>query len=58
MRTTVLFLDAPKRNHMTTKSADIAATPLRELAAALRGDLIVPGDPHPPTESTHKPGRT
>ena len=30
---------------MTTKSADIATEQYRELAAAVRGDLIVPGDP-------------
>src|ERR1035437_10690227 len=30
---------------MTTTSAGIATTPYEELAAALRGDLIVPGDP-------------
>ena len=30
---------------MTTTSADVATLPYRELAAAVRGDLIVPGDP-------------
>ena len=30
---------------MTTTSADVATMPYHELAAALRGDLIVPGDP-------------
>jgi hypothetical protein len=30
---------------MTTTSAETAATPYEELAAALRGDLITPGDP-------------
>ena len=30
---------------MTTTSAETATTPYEELAAALRGDLITPGDP-------------
>ena len=30
---------------MTTTSADIATKPFHELAGALRGDLIRPGDP-------------
>ena len=30
---------------MTTTSASVATMPYRELAAAVRGDLIVPGDP-------------
>jgi hypothetical protein len=30
---------------VTTTSADVATVPYHELAAAVRGDLIVPGDP-------------
>ena len=30
---------------MTTTSAGLATTPYEELAAAVRGELIVPGDP-------------
>ena len=30
--------------HMTTTSADLAAEVLEQLAGALRGELIVPGD--------------
>ena len=30
---------------MTTTSAEVATAPYEELAAALRGSLIMPGDP-------------
>src|SRR5450755_4153291 len=37
--------DAPEGINMTTTSAETATAPYEELAAALRGDLITPGDP-------------
>src|SRR6266446_6035673 len=37
--------NAPEGGHMTTTSARTGKTPYTELAAGLRGDLIMPGDP-------------
>ena len=41
----MLSLDAYEGNPVTTTSADVGIMQYRELAAAVRGDLIVPGDP-------------